>query len=199
MSQMQSKTRDKLIEAARRLFWQQGYDNTGIAQILKAADAGSGSLYYFFPTKEDLLLAVLDWYLANLSAMVLEPVFGRLTDPLERVFGVLDGYCRQLLATDFRAGCPVGNLALEMTNSHPAVRVKIAENFSQWRAAIQRCLDEAADRFPAGTDTAALASFVLTTMEGAVMLARAYHAIEPYQTAVQCLRDYFELQQKGKS
>ena len=189
---MKTETRDKLIDAARNLFWQQGYANTGIAQILKEADAGSGSLYYFFPTKEDLLLAVLDWYLANLGPMVLDPVFSRVTDPLERVFGILDGYRRQLLATDFRAGCPVGNLALEMANSHPAARAKIAENFSQWRAAVQRCLEAASGRFPAGADARALASFVLTTMEGAVMQARAYHSIEPYENAVQCLRDYFE-------
>ena len=56
---MKSSTRDRLVEAARTLFWKHGYASTGIAQILKEADAGSGSLYYFFPTKEDLLLAVL--------------------------------------------------------------------------------------------------------------------------------------------
>ena len=53
---MKNPTRDRLVEAARTLFWKHGYASTGIAQILKEADAGSGSLYYFFPTKEDLLL-----------------------------------------------------------------------------------------------------------------------------------------------
>src|ERR1051326_3332783 len=119
---MKTETRDRLVEAARRLFWEQGYTSTGIAQILEAADAGSGSLYYFFPTKEDLLLAVLDWYLDNLGAMIVDPVFARVSDPIERIFGILDGYRRQLLATDFAHGCPVGSLALELANSHPAAR-----------------------------------------------------------------------------
>jgi len=186
------ETRERLVDVARNLFWKQGYATTGIAEILKEADAGSGSLYYFFPTKEDLLLAVLEWYKANLWAQVINPVFERVSDPIERVFGILDRYRQGLLLTKFTIGCPVGNLALELSNSHPAARALIADNFTGWREAIKQCLDEAAGRLPAGTDTAELALFVLTTMEGAVMLARSYRTIEPYDNAVTRLRDYFE-------
>ena len=118
---MKNPTRDRLVEAARMLFWEHGYSATGIAQILKEADAGSGSLYYFFPTKEDLLLAVLEWYRENLGPAVVQPVFDRVSDPIERIFGILDGYRHGLLATGFSRGCPIGNLALELADSHPAV------------------------------------------------------------------------------
>jgi len=188
----QSSTRERLIEVARDLFWRQGYGSTGIAEILKAADAGSGSLYYFFPTKEDLLLGVLGWYKANLWSAVVDPVFKRVSDPIERIFGILDGYRQGLLQTHFIQGCPVGNLALELANSHPGARKLIADNFSGWREAIEQCVRAAAGRLPAGTEPAQIALFVLTTMEGAVMLARAYHQIEPYDNAVTCLRDYFD-------
>src|SRR5262249_8941205 len=127
-----AETRERLVEVARDLFWKQGYAATGIAEILKEADAGSGSLYYFFPTKEDLLLAVLQWYQANLRPIVVNPVFERVSDPIERVFGILDGYRQMLLHTKFVSGCPVGNLALELSNSHPAARKLIAANFSGW-------------------------------------------------------------------
>jgi TetR/AcrR family transcriptional repressor of nem operon len=187
-----AETRDRLVQAARDLFWKQGYASTGIAEILKAAEAHSGSLYYFFPTKEDLLLAVLEWYKANLWTMVINPVFERVSDPIERVFGILDGYRQGLLQTKFVNGCPVGNLALELSNTHPSARKLIAENFSGWRDAIKQCLDDAAGRLPEGTDSEQLALFVLNTMEGAVMLARSYRAIEPYDNAVTRLRDYFE-------
>jgi TetR/AcrR family transcriptional repressor of nem operon len=187
-----AETRERLVEVARTLFWTQGYAATGIAEILKAADAGSGSLYYFFPTKEDLLLAVLQWYKENLHAQVVNPVFERVSEPIERVFGILDGYRQHLLHAKFQFGCPVGNLALELSNSHPLARKMIAENFSGWRQAIKQCLDAAAGRLPDGTDTEELALFVLTTMEGAVMLARTYRSIDPYDTAVTRLRDYFE-------
>jgi AcrR family transcriptional regulator len=189
---MHSDTRAELVESARRLFWEQGYAATGIAQILKQANANSGSLYHFFPTKEDLLLAVLEWYRANLGACVLEPVFARVNDPIERIFGILDGYRRQLLATRFEHGCPIGSLALELCNSQQAARKLIAENFANWVQAVQDCLEAASGRLPADTDTRQLALFILTTMEGAVMLARAYRSIEPYDTAISQLRTYLE-------
>lgn len=188
---MQSETRERLIETARRLFHEHGYASTGIAQILAAADARSGSLYYFFPTKEDLLLAVLQKYQELLWPLVIQPVFDRVADPIERIFGILDGYRRQLDATKFQSGCPIGNLALEVTNSLPAARDLIAVNFSGWRKAIEQCLGDAAGKLPASVDKEQLALFVLTTMEGAVMLARTYHNIEPYDAAVTQLRDYF--------
>src|SRR6516165_10673760 len=117
---MAKETRDRLVEEARRLFWEQGYAATGVAQILDFANARSGSLYYFFPTKEDLLLAVLETYKELLWPMVIQPVFDRVADPVERIFGILDGYRQQLMATRYRSGCPIGNLALELTNSIPA-------------------------------------------------------------------------------
>jgi TetR/AcrR family transcriptional regulator, transcriptional repressor for nem operon len=189
---MKNPTRDRLVEAARVLFWKHGYASTGIAQILKEADAGSGSLYYFFPTKEDLLLAVLEWYRENLHPAVIDPVFARVTDPIERIFGILDGYRQGLLATEFRHGCPIGNLALELADSHPAARQLLAVNFTGWRKAVEECIVAAAGRLPESVNRAELALFVLTTMEGAVMLARAYQSIDPYDAAVTQLRDYFD-------
>jgi len=189
---MKSSTRDRLVEAARMLFWKHGYASTGIAQILKDTDAGSGSLYYFFPTKEDLLLAVLEWYRENLWPQVVQPVFERVSDPIERIFGILDGYRRGLLLTTYQHGCPIGNLSLELADSHPAARELLAVNFTGWRKVIEQCLAEAAPRLPESLDQEQLALFVLTTMEGAVMLARAYQNIKPYDAAVTQLRDYFD-------
>jgi TetR/AcrR family transcriptional repressor of nem operon len=189
---MQNSTRERLVEAARVLFWKHGYASTGIAQILKEADAGSGSLYYFFPTKEDLLLAVLEWYRENLWSQIVQPVFDRVTDPIERIFGILDGYRQGLLMTSYQHGCPIGNLALELSDSHPAARELLAVNFTGWRKAIEQCLTECASRLPETLDREQLALFVLTTMEGSVMLARSYQDIAPYDAAVTQLRDYFE-------
>lgn len=185
-------TRHRLVEAARALFLEQGYTATGIAQILRRADARSGSLYHYFPTKEDLLLAVLTHYQDLLEPIVIQPVVTRVSDPIECVFGLLDGYRQMLTVTEFQMGCPIGNLALEVGTSHPAARELIRANFSLWRGWVRRWLDEASGRFPEHTDPEQLALFVLTTMEGAVMLARTYRSIEPYDTAVSLLRDYFD-------
>lgn len=191
-SETSGDTRERLIHAARMLFLEQGYSSTGIAQILKAADARSGSLYHFFPTKEDLLVAVLHRYTELLCPEVIQPVVERVTDPIERVFAMLDGYRQMLLETQYLWGCPIGNLALEVGQSVPSAREVIARNFSLWQEAVSGWLEHAADRLPEGFDPRQAALFVLTTMEGAVMLARTYHSIEPYDVAVSLLRDYFE-------
>src|SRR5262245_45357299 len=52
-------TRERILEAARHLFWEKGYAATGMAEILERAEANAGSFYHFFPGKESLLLAVL--------------------------------------------------------------------------------------------------------------------------------------------
>ena len=185
-------TRDRLVQTAFDLFHRQGFAATGVAQILKQAEVNSGSLYYFFPTKEDLLIAVLEWCQVNLWPEIIQPVFDRVSDPIERVFGILAGYRQMLMITDCRQGCPIGNLALELADTHPRVRQLLAVNFTGWRRAVEGCLDEVADRFPAAVDRSQLALFVLTTMEGAVMLARSYKSLEPYDAAVTQLRDYFD-------
>ncbi|MCZ6834317.1 MAG: TetR/AcrR family transcriptional regulator [Planctomycetota bacterium] len=187
-----TSTRDRLIEAARDLFLQQGYSATGIAQILREANAKPGSLYHFFPTKEDLLIAVLESYTQLLWPLVIKPVFDRVSDPIERIFGILDGYRRMLQLTTCTKGCPIGNIVLELADTHPHVRELCATNFTGWRKAIEGCLDDAANRLPQSVDRIDLASFVLTVMEGGVMQARAYQTLEPFDVAVLQLRDYFD-------
>jgi hypothetical protein len=97
-----------------------------------------------------------------------------------------------LIQTKYQHGCPIGNLALEVGHVQPAARKLIAENFTGWRKAIELCLADAADRLPRRMNRERLSLFVLTTMEGAVMLARSYHSLEPYDAAVEQLRDYFD-------
>ncbi len=186
-----TQTRDRLVDVARQLFHRNGYRATGIAEILRKAEVNSGSLYYFFPSKEDLLIAVLEHYKELLRPRIIDPAFERVSDPLERIFAVLDGYRRQLIASGCKEGCPIGNLALEMSDEHPRIRELVAENFIGWRRSIQDCLDKLSTRLPQDTDRTALAAFVLTVMEGGVMQARAHESLEPYESVVEILRDYF--------
>jgi AcrR family transcriptional regulator len=184
-------TRERFIGAAMQLFWEKGYGSTSIADILKAADANSGSLYHFFPGKQDLLIAVLDAYLAGIDEMLLAPAWAGIDDPIERVFALLDGYRQQLVATDCQYGCPIGSLALEIHEPDPPVREKIAANFTQWVDRVETCLKDAGSRLPADLDRRELAHFVLTTMEGGVMQARTYRSLATYTGSINQLRRYF--------
>jgi TetR/AcrR family transcriptional regulator, transcriptional repressor for nem operon len=187
----QSSTKERVVEAARVLFWEKGFETTSLQDITQKADVRAGSLYYLFRTKEELLLAVLDRYVDLLWPAVIEPAFAREPDPIERIFAILEGYRQGLIFTGFAHGCPIGNLALEVSDEYPVAREKIAKNFEGWRSWIRKCLEEAGYRLPPDIDRERLAIFVLTVMEGAVMQARAHHALEQFDASVTELRNYF--------
>lgn len=182
-----SDTRSRIVEAARYLFWEKGYAATGLAEILSRARANSGSFYHFFESKDALLRTVLETYLALLEPHVILPAWGVTTDPVERVFALLDGYRRRLIETECRYGCPIGRLALEIDTENTPAHALIAENFSAWKRAVEACLRAAG--VPRAEDVAA---FVLTVMEGGVMQARAYRSIAPFDACVRQLRTHFD-------
>ncbi|MCP3979229.1 MAG: TetR/AcrR family transcriptional regulator [bacterium] len=185
-------TKRKLLDSAARLFHERSYEATGVATILREAGVNSGSLYHFFPNKEALLHAVLARYQELLRPVVLDPIEEAEADPIERVFRLLDWYRQGMLASGCRQGCPIGNLALEVSDTHPGVRDSIDTNFRNWAAGIREWLDGAADRLPTDCDRDALSVFVLTVMEGGLMQARAQADLAPYDASVAVLRDHFD-------
>jgi TetR/AcrR family transcriptional repressor of nem operon len=185
-------TRTRLVLAAMQLFWAKGYNSTSIADVLQTAKVNSGSLYYFFPGKTDLLAAVLDMYHDGIRQMLLEPAWAGVNDPVEKIFALLARYRQSLADTDCFYGCPIGSLALELHEPDPPVRERLAKNFSAWIDAITECLEQAKARLPADLDRRELAQFVLTTMEGGVMQARTFRDIAYFDAAVRQLRQYFK-------
>ena len=186
----QPTTRDRIVQAAIELFWRKGYGSTSIADILETAKVNSGSLYYFFKGKQELLVAVLEAYRDGIGPMLLEPAWGEIEDPVEKVFALLGTYRRLLVETDHSYGCPIGSLALELHEPDPEVRELIAANFASWTDAVRGCLEQAG--IARSTDTKALAELVLTVMEGAVMQTRTYRDIGYYDRAVDQLRRYID-------
>jgi TetR/AcrR family transcriptional repressor of nem operon len=185
-------SRGRLVDSALYLFWKQGYQATPVSDILAHAGVNAGSLYYFFKTKRALLRAVLERYLATLDAIVIGPVAERTPDPIERIFGVLAFYRQNLVATQCTYGCPIGRLALEIADDDAEVRALVAANFTAWTAAIESWIRKARRRLVAGADPAALAQFVLTIMEGAVIQARTHRDIAYFDTSVRQLRRHFQ-------
>jgi AcrR family transcriptional regulator len=186
-------TRARVVEAAMELFWLKGYNSTSIADILSRSQVNSGSLYYFFPGKQDLLIAVLEAYRDGIGPMLLEPSWAGVDDPIDKLFALLGTYRQALVQTDCEYGCPIGSIALELHEPDLAVRRLLAENFDGWVAAVEQCLAQAADRFPAGTDLRAVAELALNVMEGGVMQARTYRDIAFFDRSVGQLRVHLGL------
>jgi hypothetical protein len=125
----------------------------------------------------------------------LEPAWVGVDDPIDKIFALLRHYRTLIVETDCTYGCPIGSLALELHEPDPQVRELIAVNFQGWTRAIEKCLADGADRLPKNTDRAALAQFVLTTMEGGVMQARTHRDVAYFDRGVAQLRAHFELLQ----
>ncbi len=121
-------TRTRLVRTAMQLFWEKGYASTSIADVLQHAQVNSGSLYHFFPGKQDLLLAVLDQYHAGIYPMLLEPAWQGVIDPIERVFALLARYRAALVDSECFYACPIGSLALELHEPDLAVRERLAQS-----------------------------------------------------------------------
>ncbi|MEA3081432.1 MAG: TetR/AcrR family transcriptional regulator, transcriptional repressor for nem operon [Sphingomonadales bacterium] len=189
---MAKDTCTRIVEAAMELFWLKGYGSTSIADILSRSQVNSGSLYYFFPGKQDLLVAVLEAYRDGIGPALLEPVWNGIDDPIERIFALLGSYRRALVETDYTYGCPIGSLALELHEPDESVRLLLAANFEAWIGAVEQCLGMAADRFSAGTDFRALAELTLNVMEGGVMQARTFRDIGHFDRAVAQLRTHVD-------
>jgi AcrR family transcriptional regulator len=186
-------TRQKLVRTAQELFWQKGYEATSLGDIARVSKVNAGSLYYFFKTKEELLLAVLDQYLEDLWPAVIEKPFAKARDPIQRIFLILEVYRRLLVQTGCTKGCPIGNLALEAGDHNTRVRKKILANFAQWRGYIETCIEEAGSKnLRKKLNKREIAMFVLSIMEGAVMQTRAQKNLEPFDASVRQLQIYFK-------
>lgn len=184
-------TRERILGTAFQLFHEQGYHATGIATILREAGLNPGSMYHAFPGKDSLLLGVLEYALQILHPVVMRPVEESTRDPLGRVFALMAQYRTGMVQSSCRMGCPMGNLALEVSDGHPEARALIHANFANWTAHVRRWLDDAGERLPASVDRDALARFVLTVMEGGLMQARAANTLAPFDESIAMLRDYF--------
>jgi TetR/AcrR family transcriptional repressor of nem operon len=186
-------TRERLITTAAELFQRQGYAQTGVNQIIQAANATSGSFYHFFPAKEDLLLAVVDHMAEVFEREIFDPAAESSSDPVERIFTILDLYRGHLKDGGFTFGSPMAALSAEVSENHPGVRTRLAEIFVKWTGHIEALLDDAGDRFPQTVDRTALAELILCATEGAVLGTRLERNFEPFDAAIAQLRAYFDL------
>lgn len=190
---MNEATRDRIIMTALELFYVKGFHSTSIADILSRSQVHSGSLYHFFPGKQDVLVAVLEFYRDGIKENLLDHAWFGVDDPIEKIFALLNGYRTGLVASDFQHGCPIGNLALEISEPDPRIRDLLDINFRNWIAAVEKCLKDAGNRLPESTDRHALAEFILTTMEGAIMQARTAQDISIFDRNIAVLREHLEL------
>jgi AcrR family transcriptional regulator len=163
--------RDAIVQAAKDLIWEEGYEAMSPRDVMERSGAGQGSLYHHFKGKRDLAGQALLEVNAELRAIA-DRVFGHPErPPLERVRRFLD-----VLARDPLKGCRVGRLAVESSIEDDAIRAPVAAWFEYAERKIREALKEAQamGQLREGVDPSDLALTLTAVLQGGYLLARAH-------------------------
>ncbi|MGW3917134.1 TetR family transcriptional regulator C-terminal domain-containing protein [Streptomyces sp. NPDC005070] len=164
--------REEVAQAAFRQFHAQGFNATGISDIVKAAGVPKGSFYNHFSSKEESALEALSRYAASLRFEMLTAP-GR--PPLERLRAHFEFLSQDTVENGFVRGCLVGNFGAEVADHNAEIRAAVKQGFDGWAERIRQVLTEAqgAGDLAGDLDTRAVALFILSAWEGALIVARA--------------------------
>src|SRR5215813_840423 len=133
-SQKGATTRDQILDAAGRLIHLQGYYCTSLDDVLRESGVGKGNFYYHFKSKEELGYAIVDRVMRGFLERTLEPAFADPSaDPIVQIHAFLDRVLDNQRQRNCVGGCPIGNLAAELSDVHEGFRQQLAEIFVQWR------------------------------------------------------------------
>ncbi len=160
--------RDRLVRAASQVIHRQGYARTTLADIARTSDVALGSVYYYFKTKEDIAIAIIERRLDDLDRILIQATEN--LDPLERLQALV-----QLWVSDKQIdalyGCPIGSLCYELAKQNDTLSDEAAKP-------LKKLLQLAEEQFRLlgkGNESSSLALHLITTLQGASLVANALH------------------------
>jgi len=177
MPRPRSDSRERLIDAASVLLRRQGYQATGMAQIVETSGAPRGSLYFLFPGgKEELAIAAIRASAAEFA----EHIAAAAAAPDVRSFcaTLAEHLAADLTASDYAEGCPVSTVTLDSTPGSPALTAACGQAYDSWQRAIAGALTSYG---VSQRRAARLAVVMLAAVEGALLLCRAKRSLRPLE------------------
>ncbi|CAM5317472.1 TetR/AcrR family transcriptional regulator [Streptomyces narbonensis] len=187
-----SDARERILTAAKTLLLSRGYSALGVAEICKAAGVPKGSFYYFFASKEELALAVIDEHWTEQRAAWTRALAGgggadeggvvdgdggvRTLRGLRRLYESTAAELREgQRSCGTVTGCLLGNLALEMSTGTAAVRERLREIFDEQVVLVEEVVAEAGGRGEVTVaDAHEAARALVALLEGQVLFAKLY-------------------------
>ena len=179
-----ARTRARIVEEAAALIHERGVAGATVEDVKVAAEVSGSQMYHYFPDKNELVQAVIDYQADN--------IVKRNAHALASANGV-EAWRKMVITaarrTQARGGCQLGSLGGQLAESDPEARVLIAAGFDQWAAAISDGLrsPHADGKLPPDIDPDDLATTLLATLEGGLLLAQVQRDIRPFETAVNTL------------
>ena len=170
-------TRGRILSTARELFHGRSYADVGIKEICELARVQKGSFYHFFPSKQDLAMAVIDDMADDWAHGFVAEAFDQDLRPMERLDYMIDAaYYWQKAAKDIEGrmpGCLFGNLALEVSTRDEVLRAKLNAVFDKASSRFRETLEQAVERGEIPPlDCGATAAAMLAFLEGIILLAK---------------------------
>lgn len=176
-----STAREELLEVGADLIHSKGYQGVGVQEICCAAGVKKGSFYHFFPSKQELVLEIIDRHWEEMRRSCLEPAFRPDIPPLKRIERYLKLAGAMLVRKESDSGvicgCPFGNLALEMGASDELIRHKVDQVFRSWAAYFEAAIQEAIDAGDADpVDAHVCAEALVAYVSGIALLSKAHNS-----------------------
>lgn len=187
-------TRGKLLQAAFEEIYRRGFQGASLDAILAKAGVTKGALYHHFPDKAALGYAVVDEVVTGLLLErwgLREPPTG---DPLTALQRIVRRRAANLTAEEVKLGCPLNNMAQEMSPLDERFRRRVNATFDTWRNGVARALERGqADRtVRRDVDAKRVASFVVAAAEGSYGLAKSAQSLPMLRANLEILGAFLE-------
>jgi TetR/AcrR family transcriptional repressor of nem operon len=166
------RTREDILESVIDTVHRKGLSATGLSELFKLSGASSGSFYNYFGSKHELGHALIDYEWQKLQESVIRPAAENCTDPIERVFWMLDRLEAKQQAEPMCMGCLLGNLIVDLVEQDESFREHLAVVFDAWQEAIANSLRAAKRELSPEVEPNILAEEILTTIEGAMLMGK---------------------------
>jgi TetR/AcrR family transcriptional repressor of nem operon len=180
--------KETLVAEGLRVVHERGFGASSVRDIVQAAGVPQGSFTNHFASKEAFGLEIIERYREMTSANVSATLRNDGLPPLRRLRAWMDRQLEYLRTGDMRRGCLYGNFAAETSESEP-LRARIASIFAENQASVAYCLEAAidADELAPNTDVQELAGFIVSSLQGAILVAKAQRSPVPVERFVRVL------------
>jgi TetR/AcrR family transcriptional regulator, transcriptional repressor for nem operon len=185
------RTRRRILERTAGVFNTKGYFGSSMGDLVRASRMEKGGIYNHFGSKEELALEAFD-YAASIMRGRFEDALRDREGALERLYGIVDVLGGIVNDPPVEGGCPVMNTAIEADDAHPALRERASAAMGEWLRLVGRTVKDgvASGELRPDADPREVASVVVATLEGAVMLSRLHDDPAHVRRAVAHLREY---------
>jgi len=164
-----------ILAQAAQLFSRQGYFGSSLSDIMHETGLEKGGIYNHFSSKEQLALEAFDFSVDLVRQRTRLALAGKVNavDRLLAIVAVFQGLVEDPL---LGGGCPILNTAVEADDAQPALRERARNAMDSWRETVHRIVKKGIDRqeIRPGVDADALATLLISSLEGAIMMSKLY-------------------------